>query len=160
MIDPYTQAEVVDQKGRPVRDPDDIEKAAEWIRARLAPAPEPGQIKTPDDVIGDLEFAKHAAAQGAVIIRDADKTKRAVARLYAMAHGKALKGSTGKSAEQREADAFEATVDLKVLVDAAEVAYTFARDVAKSIEGSTSAVQTQASMVKVTYGLAGTGRET
>lgn len=150
---------VTDPEGKPVRDPAELEAEAEFVRSRLAPMPVVGQIKTPDDVIDDLEWAKHLAARSAVIIRDADKTKRAVARLFSIAHGKALKASTAKSAELREADAVAATVGLRAQLDAAEIAYTFARDVARSVEGSTSAVQTQASMVKVTYGLAGTGRE-
>lgn len=156
---PGTDEAVVDPNGRPVRDPDDIEKDAEFIRSRLAPQPVLGQIKTPDEVIDDLEWAKHLAARAAVVIRDADKTRRAVKRLHAIAHGKALRASAAKSAELREAEAFEATVQLAELVDDAEIAYNFARDVARSVEGSTSAVQTQASMVKVTFGLAGSGRD-
>lgn len=156
---PGTDEPVVDPNGRPVRDPDDIEKDAEFIRSRLAPQPVQGQIKTPDEIIDDLEWAKHLAARGAVVIRDADKTRRAVKRLHAIAHGKALRASELKSAEQREAEAFEATVGLAELVDEAEIAYNFARDVARSVEGSTSAVQTQAQMVKTMYGLAGSGRE-
>lgn len=159
MIDPYTEQDIVDPKGRLVRDTDAIEQDAEWVRARLAPTPVEGQIKTPDAIIDDLEWAKHLAARSAVIIRDADKTRRATKRLLSIAHGKALKGSSAKSAELREADAFAATVQLVELVDDSEIAYNFARDVARSVEGSTSAVQTQASMVKVTFGLAGTGRE-
>ena len=58
--------------------------------------PVQGQIKTPDDVIDDLEMAKHLAAKSAAIIRDADKTKRAITRLHILARGKALKNSDGK----------------------------------------------------------------
>jgi len=159
MIDPYTKQEIVDPNGRPVREPDELESDAEFVRVRLAPMPVQGQIKTPDDIIEDLEMAKHLAARSAVIIRDADKTRRAVKRIHSIAHGKALKGSTAKSAELREADAYAATDELQAIVDDSEIAYNFARDVARSVEGSTSAIQTQASMVKVTFGLAGTGRE-
>jgi hypothetical protein len=156
---PGVEHDVVDSEGRAVRDPKEIEADAEYARIRLAPMPTPGQIKTPDDVIEDLEVAKHLAAKSALIIKEADKTKRAVARLHAIAHGKALRTSTAKSAELREADAFQAALDLRTALDAAEVAYDFARAVAKSVEQSTSALQTQAGMVKVTYGLAGSGRE-
>jgi hypothetical protein len=155
---PGTDTLLTDSEGRPVRAPEEIEADAEWARVRLAPLPVQGQIKTPDDVIEDLEVAKHMAAKSALIIRDADKTKRVLARLHAIAHGKALRSSTAKSAELREADAFEVSLDLRTALDAAEVAYDFARAVAKSVEQSTSALQTQAGMVKVTYGLAGTGR--
>lgn len=151
--------EVTDPDGKPVRDPAELEAEAEYVRARLAPKPVVGQIKTPDDIIEDLEWAKHLAARSSVIIRDADKAKRALSRIHSIAHGKALKASTAKSAELREADAFAATEESRAALDAAEIAYQFARDVARSVEASTSAVQTQASMVKVTYGLAGSGRE-
>lgn len=156
---PGTDDDFVDTKGRPVRDPDDIEADAEFIRSRLAPQPVQGQIKSPDDVIDDLEWAKHLAARSAVIIRDADKTRRAVAREHAKQHGIALRSSTAKSAELREADAYEATVDLRLALDAAEVAFDFAKAVARSVESSTSAVQTQSKMIAITYGLAGTGRD-
>jgi len=159
MIDPGTGNPIVDPEGKPVREPSALEADAEWARTRLAPMPVPGQIKTPDDVIEDLEVAKHLAAKSALIIRDADKTKRAVARLHAIAHGKALRASTAKSAELREADAAENTLELKTLLDAAEVAYDFAKNVARSVESSTSALQTQSKMVAITYGLAGSGRE-
>jgi hypothetical protein len=159
VINPETNQAILDPDGREVREPAELEADAEYVRARLAPMPVQGQIKTPDDIIEDLEVAKHLAARCAVIIRDADKTRRALRRLHAISHGTALRGSTAKSAELREADAAAATVGLQELLDDAEIAYQFARDVARSVEGSTSAIQTQASMVKVTYGLAGTGRE-
>jgi hypothetical protein len=159
MKDPYTELAIVDTKGREVKDPDAIEDDAEFARSRLAPQPEFGQVKTPDEIIDDLEWAKHLSARCAVIIRDADKTRRAVKRVYSLAHGRALKASTAKSAELREADAFEGTVQLQELVDDAEIAYNFAKDVARSVEQSASAVQTQSKMVAITYGLAGTGRE-
>ena len=53
----------------------------------------------------------------------------------------------------REANDFEAALD------AAEVAYDFACAVAKSVEQLTSALQTQAGMVKIAYGLARRGRD-
>jgi len=158
VINPETGQTITDPEGRPVRDPKDIEQDAEWARARLAPMPQKGQIKTPDDIIEDLEVAKNLAARSAVVIKEADRTKRAVRREHSIAHGKALKASTAKSAELREADAYAATVDLQQMVDETEIVYTFARDVARSVEQSTSALQTQAKMVGLTFSLAGTGR--
>jgi hypothetical protein len=159
MLNPETQKPILDTEGREVRSPSEIEADAEFARARLAPMPTPNQIKTPDDIIEDLEVAKNLAARSAVIIRDADKTKRALARVHAIAHGKALRTSTAKSAELREADAYEASIELRGMLDAAEVAFDFARSVARSVESSTSALQTQSKMVAITYGLAGTGRD-
>lgn len=159
MIVPGTEQVITDPNGQPVRDPADLEAEAEWARVRLAPMPVLGQIKTPDDVIEDLEVAKHLAAKCALTIKDADKTKRAVTRVTMIAHGKALRASDGKSAELREADAFDATEALHELQDNAEIVYDFARNVAKSVEQSTSALQTQAKMVAITYGLAGSGRQ-
>ncbi|GAB3605331.1 hypothetical protein GCM10027413_07400 [Conyzicola nivalis] len=42
--------------------------ASAWHRCRRR-----GQIKTPDDVIEDLEVARYFAAKSALIIKDADK---------------------------------------------------------------------------------------
>lgn len=65
--------------------------------------------------------AKHLAAKGAPVIKEADRTKRAVRRLHRLAHGKALKASTTKSAQLGEADAYAQTVELQELVDETEI---------------------------------------
>lgn len=101
---------------------------------------------------------KHLRSKSGVVICDADKSERAVARLNAIAHRKARRASTAKSAEFREADAAEVTLELKMLLDAAEMAYDFAKNIARSVESSTSALQAQSKMVAITYGLAATGR--
>lgn len=153
------EVEVLDREGRPVRDPSELEAEAEYIRARLAPKPVVGQIKTPDAIIEDLEWAKHLGARGAVIIRDADRTLRALQRTYAARFVVAAKSSEAKSSDERKAEADTALAELVAAVDEAEVVFEFAKRVAKSVESSTSAIQTQAQMVRTTYGLAGTGRE-
>lgn len=151
--------EVMDREGRPVRDPAELEGEAEYVRARLAPKPIVGQIKTPDDIITDLEWAKHLAAKSAVIIRDADRTLRALQVLYIKAELGVTRKSDAKSVEERKAEAQIALPELFAALSEAEVVFEFAKRVAKSVEGSTSAIQTQAKQVEITYHLAGSGRQ-
>jgi hypothetical protein len=40
-----------------------IEARVEKVRARLAPAPEDGVYKTPDEMVDDLEWAKYGTGQ-------------------------------------------------------------------------------------------------
>lgn len=152
-------APIVDpETGRPIRDPEDVEQAANEIRARLAQRPVTGQIKTPDSIIEDLEYAKWAAAQSPAIIRDADRTVRVLQRRYSRAYSAQVRLSEAKAADERRLEAEVALEPLLVQLDAAEVALEYAKRVAKSIEASTSAIQTQAAQVRITYDLTGTGR--
>lgn len=151
--------EVVSTDGKPVRDPAELEVEAEYIRARSAPKPIPGQIKTPDDIIEDIEWAKHLAGRGVLIEKECDRTLRALQRLYAREFSKASKRSGAKSSEERKAEADTELAELVLAVDEAEVVYSFAKRVARVVELSASGTQSQGGLVKVTYGLAGSGRE-
>lgn len=150
--------EVTDREGNPVRDPSELETDAEWVRIRLAGKPVEGQIKTPDDIISDLEWAKYLAARSAVIIRDADRTLRALQRLYIAAELAVMKKSSAKSIEERKAEAQIELPELFAAVEEGEIVFEFAKRVAKSVESSTSAIQTQSKQVEITYHLAGSGR--
>lgn len=150
--------EVLDREGRPVRDPGEIESEAEFVRARLAPKPPAQQqIKTPDDIIDELDWAKHFASKMALLVKDADRSLRALQRLYAL-KAAGVK-SSAKSIDERTREVELALPDLVAAIDEAEVVLEFTKRVGKSVEASTSALQTQAGLVKVTYALAGTGRE-
>lgn len=161
VVDPITGEEVADpETGRPLSTPGNLEAAADAIRARLAVKPRRGgQVKTPDQVVEDLEYAKWAAGQVPWIIREADRTVRVLQRRYAAAFVQRVRESVAKAADERRLEAEVALEALLVQLDAAEVALDYAKRIGKSVESATSAVQTQAAMVRVTYGLAGTGRE-
>lgn len=159
MIDPGTGEILVDEEsGEVIRDPAEIEADAETIRVRLTKTPVPNQIKTPDDVISDLEWAKHLAAEAVVVIRDANRTRRTIMRLWDRRSSVAMKDSTAKAADERAAEVRVRLEPYWLMVDAAEVALDYAVRVSKSIELSASVVQTQSKMVEATYRLAGNGR--
>jgi hypothetical protein len=149
---------VVDRKGRPVWDPVYSEFRAEQVRSRLSPAPVEGLYKTPDEMIGDLDWSKYGVGQIALVLKEANRTVKVTARRLALARARALKGSEGKSADQRDADVTLATEPEQQLADDAEIALQFAKDTARGIESSASQTQTQAGLVKSQLSLAGSGR--
>lgn len=159
-------ARVVDpETGREVATPENIELATEQIRARLVTNPErlaerrrQGQVKTPDQVIEDLEWSRWGAAQMVRVLRDADATRRALRLQLERARAKARMGSEAKSTDKRDAEVIEATADEQAAYDAAEIAYEYAKGTARMAEGNQSAVQTIAKQVEIVYRLAGAGR--
>ncbi len=131
----------------------------ERVRLRLAPMPEQGLHKTPEQMVDDLEWAKHAAGLVALSLKESSELVRDARRRWARAHALALRASTGKSSEQREADALLATEDEQLALDIAEVALEYAKGLARAVEQTGTMTQTQASMVREQMRLAGTGRE-
>jgi hypothetical protein len=136
-----------------------IEMVVSRIRARLAPAPVEGLLKTPDEMVDDLEWAKHGTGQLALALKDASVLVRDARRAWARANAIALRGSDGRSAELREADAALVCEPEQIALDAAEVAQEYAKGVARAIEQTGSMTQTQAGLVKAQLSLAGTGRD-
>lgn len=150
---------LTDLAGRPVVDPSVQEERADLIRARLAPQPQQGQIKTPDQVIDDLEWAKHGVAEGARLIREAERTLKALRHEHERRRAHARQRSLGRSADLRDADVYLQTESTARAVDDAETVLNYVVRVARASETTTSAAQTQARMVEATFRLAGTGRE-
>lgn len=150
---------VTDLAGRPVVDPSVQEERADLIRARLAPQPQQGQIKTPDQVIDDLEWAKHGVAEGARLIREAERAWKALKHEHERRRAMARQQSLGRSADQRDADVYLRTETTARAVDDAETVLNYVRAVSRASETTTSAAQTQARMVEATFRLAGSGRE-
>lgn len=149
---------VLDRKGRPVWDPVYSEHRTELVRARLSPAPVEGIYKTPDEMISDLDWSKYGVGQIALVLKEAGRTVKAVARRLARARALALQASEGRSADQREADVVLACEAEQELFDDAEIALDFAKNTARGIESSASQTQTQAGLVKSQLSLAGSGR--
>ena len=148
---------VTDLAGRPVVDPSVQEERADLVRARLAPQPQAGQIKTPDQVIDDLEWAKHGVAEGARLIREAERSLKALRHELERRRAQARQRSLGRSADLRDADVYLQTETLAHAVDDAETVLNYVVRVARASETTTS--QTQARMVEATFRLAGSGRE-
>lgn len=148
-----------DETGAEVHDPAEIEEWSENLRKRIAkPIPKPGQIKTPDSIIEDLEMVQYVAGQNVAVLREADRTRRAARRALAKAVAQAQKAATGKTVDDRKAEVEIATEAEADAAENAEIAYTYAKSIAELTETTKSAVQTQSKQVELTYQLAGTGR--
>lgn len=142
--------------------PDEVEQItahAEFVRSRLAPIPEEGLQKTPDEMIDDLEWAKNGVGRIALVMKDARRAVKEANKIARRAKALALKSSDGKSTDLRDADV--ALLCEQEISDAedAQIALDFAKDVARAVEQTGSMTQTQASLVKAQMSLAGTGRE-
>ncbi|WP_022886397.1 hypothetical protein [Glaciibacter superstes] len=161
MTGPGSGEQVVDEDTQtPVEEPKQIEAWSDWVAQRAGrKPPEPGQIKTPDSIIADLDLMGHLAAQNVRILREADKTRRVARRAHARARLGALKDAVGKDADTRKLEAEVATEEQWESADNAEIAYEYAKSVAELVRSRTSAVQTQSKQVELTYQLAGRGRQ-
>ena len=135
-----------------------VEADAEYVRSRLSPQPVEGMLKTPDEMIDDPEWSKYGTGRIALVIKEADKERRRTKGEFDLAHAAAVKASTAKSSDMREADATLACAVEREAAENAEIAYDFAKKVARSVESSASQTQTQASLVKAQLSLAETGR--
>lgn len=141
------------------RDAAAIEERVETVRARLAPSPEEGVFKTPDEMIEDLEWAKFGTGQLALALKQAGSLMKDARARHARSHAIAVRKSDGKSEQQREADALLLCQAEQLALDVTETALQYAKDVARAIEQTGSMTQTQASLVRAQMALAGTGRE-
>jgi hypothetical protein len=139
--------------------PNQIELRAEQLRARLAPAPVEGFQKTPDQMIDDLEWAKHGTGLIAMVLRQARRDVKDTQKLLREARAHVLQRSSARSSDMRQA---EVDLECAELIDAfedAQIVLEFAKDVAKAAEATGSMTQTQAGLIKAQMALAGTGRE-
>lgn len=143
--------------------PEAVEAAANQMRAQARP-PEPSrgdqQIKTPDDIIYELEVVEHELNMAVRMVRDADKQRanaKAVLR-RAVAKAQFAQKANGGTAAEKSARVVEAVEDEQVAVDVADVTYRFAKSTADWLEGRKSSLQTQAKLVMATLQLAGSNR--
>jgi hypothetical protein len=150
---------LVDEEGRQVHPPAEIEEWSENLRRRIArKPPESGIIKTPDSIIADLDMVVYVAGQNVAVLKEAERTVKAARKELARAIARATKTATGKTVADREAEvtlATEAEVDL---ADDAEIAFNYAKRIADLTETTKSATQTQAKQVEIMYSLAGSRR--
>ncbi len=138
---------------------DRIEGSAEDVRLRLAPMPVGEMLKTPDEMISDLEFAKWGSSRIALVLKQARLQVRDTAKELREGRAKVLGRSTARSADLRQAEVDLECADLITAAETAQIVLEFAKDVARAVEQTGSMTQTQAGLVKAQMGLAGTGRE-
>lgn len=143
-----------------VKSAERIEAEVEYIRRRAATKPvEDGQVKTPDDIIRELEQLKYLAGLNTLVLRDAAKARKANRKRAILARALASKQATGKDAKTRELQIEVMAAEQIEALENSEIAYDYAKSVAQLVYENKSSVQTQAKQVELTYQLAGTGRQ-
>lgn len=141
-----------------VKDPAELEENVEYVRRRIVRRPDPDtQVRTPDSIIRELDELKYAAGLMPLVLRNAANARAANRRRAAKARALAAQRASGRDAKSREMQVEVMAAAQIEAADDAEIVYQYARDVAQVIRDSTSAVQTQAKQVEITYQLAGRG---
>lgn len=151
--------ETVDLALLRARTAEQIEDAAENVRLRLAPMPVGEMLKTPDEMVSDLEFAKWGSSRIALVLKHSRQELRDTQRDLREARARVLQRSVARSADLRQAEVDLECADLITAAETAQIVLDFAKDVARAVEQTGSMTQTQAGLVKAQMSLAGTGRE-
>lgn len=155
--------DVMPPAGSPLlfKSPGEVEAAANKIRKTAAPTIlPPGEIKTMDDIIRELEIIDRETNLALRLVRDADKIRanaKADLRRQVANMQVAQKGVKGTAAE-KSAAVVVAVEEQQVTADVADVAYRYAKATAEWLEGRKSSLQTQSKLVQATYQMAGTNR--
>lgn len=144
--------------GEHVESVEELTENVEFVRRRIVHRPDPDtQVRTPDSIIRELDELKYAAGLMPLVLRNAANARAANRRRAAKARALAASRASGRDAKSRELQVEAMAAAQIEAADDAEIVYQYARDVAQVIRDSTSAVQTQAKQVEITYQLAGRG---
>lgn len=139
--------------------PAEVEGWVAKMRAeiRIAP-PAPGEIRTPDEIVFQLERVDAVASDALWTVTAADKVRAAAAEALLKARARALGSAVGKNAEARAAEVDLATEAERNAEAAAQIAYRYAKGLADLVDSRKSSLQTQSKLVLATYQLASNPR--
>ncbi|MFD4957115.1 hypothetical protein [Microbacterium sp. NPDC058389] len=131
----------------------DVDAWADYVRERVTPVLDGGFVRDPDWVIYELEKVSGAAAVMVVVVRDADKVRRATARTLAKAKAREATRLADARVPQveRSARVIAATEDEADADAIARASYDYAKAVAGLVDDRMSAVQTIGKQVLATY---------
>lgn len=136
--------------------PADVEAWVARMRQEVAvEPPAPGDVRTADQVMHQLELVDSVAAKALWVVKEADRVRADAAENLLRARAKAQGTVEGKTAADRAA-----AVDLSVEAEraaeaAAQVAYRYAKGMADLLDSRKSSLQTQAKLVLAEMQLAG-----
>ncbi|PRI11911.1 hypothetical protein [Leucobacter massiliensis] len=137
----------------------DIEGWVASMRQELAiGAPAPGGVRTPDQILHELERVDGVAAQAIRVVKEADKVRAATSEALVLARAKTTGRVQGATAAERAAALDLEIAEERVANAAAQIAYRYAKDLADLVDSRKSSLQTQAKLVLATYQLAGLPR--
>lgn len=117
--------------------------------------PTSNTIRTPDQIMQQLELVDSVANKALWILNKADKVRSAAKKALLLAKSKAKSTAEGKTVADREAAVAVATVDEAAELEAAQIAYRYAQGLADLVDNRKSSLQTQAKLVLATYQMAG-----
>lgn len=116
--------------------------------------PAPGEIRTPDQIIQQLELVDSVANKALWIVKEADKVRADAAESLLQARARAQSSAEGKNAADRAAAVDLATEAQRGEEQAAQIAYRYAKGLADLVDSRKSSLQTQAKLVLATVQLA------
>lgn len=116
--------------------------------------PAPGEIRTPDQIIQQLELVDSVANKSLWIVKEADKVRAESAESLLQARARAQSSAEGKNAADRAAAVDLATEAQRGEEQAAQIAYRYAKGLADLVDSRKSSLQTQAKLVLATVQLA------
>lgn len=135
-----------------------VTSEASFERKETAPRalPQGQQVRTPDNIIADLEQVDRMLNRSVRLLRDADDIRASAESALRRAQAKARLEVKGERATVAEKDALVAQkVEAEQSAfDVAEIAYRYARDTGRWLEGRKSSLQTESKLVLATYQVA------
>lgn len=120
--------------------------------------PAPGTVRTPDQIIHQLELVDSVANKALWIVKEADRVRGDAAEVLLRARSKAQATVEGKNAAERTAAVDLATEQERAEEAAAQIAYRYAKGLADLVDSRKSSLQTQSKLVLATYQLASNPR--
>ncbi len=117
--------------------------------------PTEGEIRTPDQIIYQLERVDSVANKALWIVTQADKVRAAAAETLLRARAAAQGNAEGKNAEARAAVVDLATEAERAEEAAAQIAYRYAKGLADLVDSRKSSLQTQSKLVLAAVQMAG-----
>lgn len=130
----------------------EVEGWVAQMRSEIAiKPPVPGDIRTPDDIVFQLELVDSIASNAVWIVKEADRVRGDAAEMLLRAKANAQGKAEGKTAADRTAAVDLATEQERAEESAAQIAYRYAKGLADLVDSRKSSLQTQAKLVLATY---------
>ncbi|UOQ58123.1 hypothetical protein MUN78_04555 [Leucobacter allii] len=120
--------------------------------------PAPGVVRTPDQIIHQLELVDSVANKALWIVKEADRVRGDASEVLLRAKSRAQVSAEGKNAAERTAAVDRATEPERAEEAAAQIAYRYAKGLADLVDSRKSSLQTQSKLVLATYQLASSPR--
>lgn len=134
----------------------EVEGWVAQMRKELAiEPPTSSTIRTPDQIMTQLELADSVANKALWIVNKADKVRASAKKELLEAKARAKVTAEGKTQADRDAAVNAATSEEAAELENAQIAYRYAQGLADLVDNRKSSLQTQAKLVLTTYQISG-----